>query len=229
MEELSGGDLLPGRIYLCGGGSRLPEIRDALAAEAFWKRMPFARPPEVTVLSPDADRDRRRCDATSSSTSRTSRRSAWRTRRSSSRPTADPLDVALRRVLARDEGLRVGTSRAILYLDIDDEITTAAARSARRRRRASRSCCRTARASRRRGSTSGCSGARRDAQRQAAVDRRWRRGDARARRLGRTADLRNGGRVRDVDRLGGGGGIEAAATRSIAPSASAARRRGRAR
>ena len=27
MEELSGGDLLPGRIFLCGGGSRLPEIR----------------------------------------------------------------------------------------------------------------------------------------------------------------------------------------------------------
>ena len=27
MEELGGGDLLPGRIYLCGGGSRLPEIR----------------------------------------------------------------------------------------------------------------------------------------------------------------------------------------------------------
>ena len=53
MEELSGGDLLPGRIFLCGGGSRLPEIRDALAAEAFWKRMPFARPPEVTILDPD--------------------------------------------------------------------------------------------------------------------------------------------------------------------------------
>ena len=53
MEELSGGDLLPGRIYLCGGGSRLPEIPAALAAETFWKRMPFARPPEVIVLSPD--------------------------------------------------------------------------------------------------------------------------------------------------------------------------------
>ena len=53
MEELSGGDLLPGRIFLCGGGSRLPEIPAALAAESFWKRMPFARPPEVTVLSPD--------------------------------------------------------------------------------------------------------------------------------------------------------------------------------
>ena len=53
MEELSGGDLLPSRIYLCGGGSRLPEIAAALAAESFWKRMPFARPPEITVMAPD--------------------------------------------------------------------------------------------------------------------------------------------------------------------------------
>ena len=53
MEELAGGDLLPGRIYLCGGGSRLPEVRDALAADAFWRRLPFSRPPEVTIMSPD--------------------------------------------------------------------------------------------------------------------------------------------------------------------------------
>ena len=53
MEELSGGDLLPGRIFLCGGGSRLPEIRAALEAEAFWGHLPFARPPEVTVMAPD--------------------------------------------------------------------------------------------------------------------------------------------------------------------------------
>ena len=53
MEELAAGDLLPGRIYLCGGGSRLPEIRDALAAASFTDRLPFARPPEVTILSPD--------------------------------------------------------------------------------------------------------------------------------------------------------------------------------
>jgi cell division protein FtsA len=53
MEELSGGDLLPSRIYVCGGGSRLPEIRESLAAEAFWKPMPFARPPEIIVMSPD--------------------------------------------------------------------------------------------------------------------------------------------------------------------------------
>ncbi|HJP88440.1 MAG TPA: cell division FtsA domain-containing protein [Candidatus Limnocylindrales bacterium] len=53
MEELAAGDLLPGRIYLCGGGSRLPEIRDALADKAFAEHLPFARPPEVTILSPE--------------------------------------------------------------------------------------------------------------------------------------------------------------------------------
>jgi cell division protein FtsA len=53
MEELAAGDLLPGRIYLCGGGSRLPEIRTALADDGFSRRLPFARPPEVTILSPE--------------------------------------------------------------------------------------------------------------------------------------------------------------------------------
>src|SRR5262245_65059693 len=50
MEELGGGDLLPGRIYLCGGGSRLPEIRKALESDRFWKRLSFARPPEVALM-----------------------------------------------------------------------------------------------------------------------------------------------------------------------------------
>jgi len=53
LDELGGGELLPGRIYLCGGGSRLPEIPAALRQEAFWRRLPFSRPPEVTVMSPD--------------------------------------------------------------------------------------------------------------------------------------------------------------------------------
>ncbi len=53
VEELAGGDLLPGRIHLCGGGSRLPEIGEALAAERFWKHLPFARPPVVSIMSPD--------------------------------------------------------------------------------------------------------------------------------------------------------------------------------
>jgi cell division protein FtsA len=63
MEELAAGDLLPGRIYLCGGGSRLPEIRNALADQAFADHLPFARPPEVTILAPeqiDAVRDETR-------------------------------------------------------------------------------------------------------------------------------------------------------------------------
>jgi cell division protein FtsA len=53
MEELAGGDLLPGRIYLCGGGSRLPEIQAALSAEGFWRGLPFSRQPEVTVMAPN--------------------------------------------------------------------------------------------------------------------------------------------------------------------------------
>jgi cell division protein FtsA len=53
VEELAGGDLLPGKIHLCGGGSRLPEIQATLAAERFWRHLPFARPPEVSVMSPD--------------------------------------------------------------------------------------------------------------------------------------------------------------------------------
>ncbi|HEX5015454.1 MAG TPA: cell division FtsA domain-containing protein [Candidatus Limnocylindrales bacterium] len=52
MEELGGGDLLPGRIYLCGGGSGLPEVRKALESDRFWKRLSFARPPEVVVMDP---------------------------------------------------------------------------------------------------------------------------------------------------------------------------------
>ncbi|HEX8026504.1 MAG TPA: cell division FtsA domain-containing protein, partial [Candidatus Limnocylindrales bacterium] len=38
LEELAAGDLLPGRIHVCGGGSRLPEIREALADPGFAKR-----------------------------------------------------------------------------------------------------------------------------------------------------------------------------------------------
>jgi cell division protein FtsA len=53
MEELAAGDLLPGRIYLCGGGSRLPEIAEAMRVEDFAKRLPFARPPEVAILAPE--------------------------------------------------------------------------------------------------------------------------------------------------------------------------------
>jgi cell division protein FtsA len=52
LEELGGGELLPGRIYLCGGGSRLPHLQAALRDDGFAKRLPFARPPEVQVIDP---------------------------------------------------------------------------------------------------------------------------------------------------------------------------------
>jgi cell division protein FtsA len=53
LEELAEGDLLPGRVYLCGGGSRLPEIGAILKDEKFWRRLPFSRPPEVVMMSPE--------------------------------------------------------------------------------------------------------------------------------------------------------------------------------
>lgn len=53
MEEMAAGEMLPARMYLCGGGSRLPEIREAVAAERFWKQLPFSRPPEVLIMGPD--------------------------------------------------------------------------------------------------------------------------------------------------------------------------------
>jgi cell division protein FtsA len=52
MEELASGDMLPGRVYVCGGGSRLPEINNILRSEKFWKRLPFSRPPEVVTMAP---------------------------------------------------------------------------------------------------------------------------------------------------------------------------------
>jgi cell division protein FtsA len=52
LDELAAGDLLPGHIYLCGGGSHLPEIMATLRDQTFWRRLPFSRPPEVMVITP---------------------------------------------------------------------------------------------------------------------------------------------------------------------------------
>ena len=98
MEELGGGDLLPGRIYICGGGSRLPEIRDALAADRFWKRLSFARAPEVIVMAPD--QIERITDATNLLVDQqdvTPLGLAYQA--IELQTTEDPLDAALRRVL----------------------------------------------------------------------------------------------------------------------------------
>ncbi len=53
IGDLAEGELLPGRIYLCGGGARLPQIATSLAGDGWWRRLPFARRPEVRALAPD--------------------------------------------------------------------------------------------------------------------------------------------------------------------------------
>lgn len=52
LEEFGKEGLLPGRIELCGGGAALPEIRGALDGEGFAVGLPFARRPQVSMMSP---------------------------------------------------------------------------------------------------------------------------------------------------------------------------------
>lgn len=46
--------LLPPQIFLCGGGSKLPEIKEVLAKDKEWSRsLPFSRHPDISILTPD--------------------------------------------------------------------------------------------------------------------------------------------------------------------------------
>ncbi len=53
IGDLAGGELLPGRVLLCGGGADLPQVRDVLGEDGWWERLPFARRPKVRALAPD--------------------------------------------------------------------------------------------------------------------------------------------------------------------------------
>jgi cell division protein FtsA len=53
IGDLAGGELLPGRILLCGGGADLPQVREVLDEDGWWNRLPFARRPRVRALGPD--------------------------------------------------------------------------------------------------------------------------------------------------------------------------------
>ncbi len=53
IGDLAGNDLLPGRILLCGGGADLPQVRQVLAEDGWWNRLPFSRRPTVRALGPD--------------------------------------------------------------------------------------------------------------------------------------------------------------------------------
>jgi cell division protein FtsA len=50
LEEFARSGMLPGRIYICGGGARLPEISGALRDPEFARHVQFARPPLVEAI-----------------------------------------------------------------------------------------------------------------------------------------------------------------------------------
>ena len=50
MEEFANVELLPSRIFLCGGGSLLPEIKEYLEKKTWIKSLPFAKPPKVDFI-----------------------------------------------------------------------------------------------------------------------------------------------------------------------------------
>jgi cell division protein FtsA len=52
LQEMSKGDRLPTAIYLAGGGSALPEVKEQLKAFPWEEKLPFARTPAVTALRP---------------------------------------------------------------------------------------------------------------------------------------------------------------------------------
>ncbi|MFB0535657.1 MAG: cell division FtsA domain-containing protein [Anaerolineae bacterium] len=53
LRVLAGGRNLPHSIYLCGGGSELPELVEAVRTFSWMGELLFARCPEVEVLNPE--------------------------------------------------------------------------------------------------------------------------------------------------------------------------------
>ena len=53
LKELARGERLPSNIYLCGGGSLLPELMTELRKNAWAHGLPFARDPRSRLLMPD--------------------------------------------------------------------------------------------------------------------------------------------------------------------------------
>ncbi len=52
LMEFAETDFLPSRIFLCGGGSALPGIKQVLTASEWVKILPFSKPPQVGYLQP---------------------------------------------------------------------------------------------------------------------------------------------------------------------------------
>ena len=53
LSEFDHLDSLPSKIYICGGGSHLPEIKEVLEDTSWQKNLPFIKPPKVSFLLPE--------------------------------------------------------------------------------------------------------------------------------------------------------------------------------
>lgn len=53
LSEFDHLDSLPSKIYICGGGSHLPEIKEVLEDSQWRKNLPFIKPPKVSFLVPE--------------------------------------------------------------------------------------------------------------------------------------------------------------------------------
>ncbi len=52
MSEFKQIDVLPSKIFLSGGGTYLPEIKTTLNTRKWYKKLPFARTPQASYLTP---------------------------------------------------------------------------------------------------------------------------------------------------------------------------------
>src|SRR5215472_11436996 len=52
IEELAKGELLPPAIYMVGGGSALPDLRQKLESFPWTERLPFSRQPIIAMVQP---------------------------------------------------------------------------------------------------------------------------------------------------------------------------------
>lgn len=52
LAEMEKIDILPAKIYLCGGGSLLPEIKEVLDEREWTQKLPFPKKPSVSFLEP---------------------------------------------------------------------------------------------------------------------------------------------------------------------------------
>jgi len=51
LSEFQNIDIFPSRILLCGGGSKLPEIREVLESSEWVKSLPFVKKPQVSFIN----------------------------------------------------------------------------------------------------------------------------------------------------------------------------------